>query len=235
MRQRPAILASRSAEYDRAGMARRPEPSVVIDRLPQPTVIAAALAAAIAVLGVAGAIVGTDAFQDEGSIADRLFNLVNEKTIPTFFSGALLAAGGLCALLAAQSRLYGLHRTWLAFAALLLLMALDEVIQIHERIETWTGIDWQQPYAVVLVVAAVVWWRLLRVVDRDSRAMLIGGAVAWVIAFALEDIQYDSNDDRVSGFGAMAISEEILEMIGSTLFLLAVVVALDRIRPRERQ
>ena len=202
------------------------EPVALIERLPEPPQIAIALGIVIVLLGIAGTLVGTDAYQGEGSIWDRLFNLVNEKTIPAFFSGAVLVAGGLVSLVAARARLYGAHRLWIAFGALLLLMSADEVIQIHERIETWTGIDWQQPYAFVALGAAFIWFKMLRLMEPGPRLMLIIGAVCWAISFGLEDAQYDSNDERVSGFTPMAISEELLEMAGSSLFLLALVVAL---------
>ena len=202
------------------------EPVALIERLPEPPQIAIALGIVIVLLGIAGTLVGTDAYQGEGSIWDRLFNLVNEKTIPAFFSGAVLVAGGLVSLVAARARLYGAHRLWIAFGALLLLMSADEVIQIHERIETWTGIDWQQPYAVVALGAAFIWFKMLRLMEPGPRLMLIVGAVCWAISFGLEDAQYDSSDHRASGFTPMAISEELLEMAGSSLFLLALVVAL---------
>jgi hypothetical protein len=202
------------------------EPSSLVERLPEPGEIAVALGIAIVLLGIAGAVVGTDAYQGEGSLADRAFNLVNEKTVPTFFSGAILLAGGLCSLLAARVRLYGMHRLWIAFGALLIFMSADEVVQIHEKVETWTGVDWEQPYAFVAIGAAVVWFKILRRVERLPRLLLIYGAIGWGLSFVLEDAEYDSNDDRVSGFTTMAISEEVLEMAGSSLFLLALVIAL---------
>lgn len=202
------------------------EPNSLVARLPEPGEIAIVLGIAIVLLGIAGTVVGTDAYQGEGSIWDRLFNLVNEKTIPTFFSGAVLVAGSLVSLLAARVRLYGAHRVWIAFGALLLLMSADEVIQIHEKVETWTGVDWQQPYAIVALGAAFIWFKMLRLMEPGPRLMLIMGAVCWAISFGLEDAQYDSQDHRVSGFTPMAISEELLEMAGSSLFLLALVVAL---------
>ncbi len=44
-----------------------------------------------------------------GRSGTGMFNLVNEKTIPAFFSGAVLVAGGLVSLVAARVRLYGMH------------------------------------------------------------------------------------------------------------------------------
>ena len=213
-------------ESRRDAVARLLEPAALVEQLPEPRSIAIWLGIVIALLGVAGALVGTDSFQGEGSTWDRLFNLVNEKTIPTFFSGAVLLAGGVCSLIAARVRLYGERGLWIAFGALLVLMSADEVVQIHERIETWTGVDWEQPYAFVALGAAVIWLKILRRVDPLPRALLIIGAICWAISFGLEDAEYDSSDDRVEGFAALAISEEVLEMIGSTLFLLALVIAL---------
>ena len=213
-------------ESRRDAVARLLEPAALVEQIPEPRSIAIWLGIVIALLGVAGALVGTGAYQGEGSTWDRLFNLVNEKTIPTFFSGALLLAGGLCSLIAARVRLHGERGLWIAFGALLVLMSADEVVQIHERIETWTGVDWEQPYAVVALGAAVIWFKILRRVDPLPRALLIIGAICWAISFGLEDAEYDSADDRVSAFTTLAISEEVLEMIGSTLFLLALVIAL---------
>ena len=213
-------------ESRREAIERLLEPNSLVARLPEPGEIAIALGIAIELLGIAGAVVGTDAYQGEGSIWDRLFNLVNEKTIPAFFSGAVLVAGGLVALIAARVRLYGRHGLWIAFGALLFFMSTDEVVQIHEKVETWTGIDWQQPYAVVALGAAVIWFKMLRVMEPGPRLLLILGAVAWAIAFALEDAQYDSQDHRVAAFTPEAISEELLEMAGSSLFMIALVVAL---------
>ncbi len=171
-------------------------------------------------------IVGTDSFQDEGPLADRLFNLVNEKTIPAFFSGAILVAGGLVSLLAARARLYGKHRLWIGFGALLILMSADEVVQFHERLESWTGVDWELLYLVVVVGAAYIWLKMLQVMDPGPRLMMIGGAVCWAASYGLEDAEYDSNDERAEWFTPLGISEELLEMAGSSLFLIALVVAL---------
>ena len=177
-------------------------------------------------LGIAGAAVGTDAYQGEGSIWDRLFSLVNEKTIPAFFSGAINFCGGLCALVAARARVYGMHRMWIAFGGLLLFMAADEVFQIHEHVETATGVDWEQPYAVIALGAAVVWFNILRRMEPFPRWLMVGGAIGWMISFGLEDAEYNSADQRAAGFTTMSIIEELAEMVGSSLWLVAIVIAL---------
>jgi hypothetical protein len=207
----------------------------VVERLPDVRLIAAGIGVVIVIFGVAGTIVGTGATPGKGVHSHSPFHLINERTIPAFFSAALLAAGGAAAYVAGSWRVSGARTEWLIFGFVLFLMGLDEVGQLHEKVEKWTGTDWQTVYLPVFLGAAVVWWRLMRVIDRDLRVLLAGGAVAWAISQALEFLQYDSQDRRVAGFEPMAITEEMLEMVGSTLFLLAIVVALRRsLEPRAR-
>jgi len=198
----------------------------MIARLPHPRSIAIVAAVVIVAFAIAGTIVGT---YTSGSP----FNLVNEKTIPAFFSGAVLGCVGLCALLAAHCRIAAKPIYWVAFALLMLVMSFDEVAGLHEKIEHWSGIDWQTVYAPVFVVAAVVWWMLLSRLERLPRAMLLAGAAAWAVAQVLEYFEYDSADQPVRGFSAMVIVEETLETTGSVLFLLAVVITLRATLPSE--
>jgi hypothetical protein len=204
------------------------EPNAVVARLPEAREFAIALGIGIALMGIAGVIVGTDTYQGEGSLADRMFNLANEKTVPTFFSGAILLAGGLCSLLAGRLRVYGTRGWWIGFGAFLIFMSTDEVVQIHEKVETWTGIDWEKPYAFVALGAGVVWFNLVHRMENQLRLLMVGGAIGWAISFGLEDAEYDSLDHRVSGFTAMNTVEELAEMAGSSLWLIAIVIALKR-------
>jgi len=208
------------------------EPKTLVRRLPDPREFAIALGVGIVLMGIAGTIVGTDAYQGEGSLADRMFNLANEKTVPSFYSGAILLVGGLCSLLAARLRVYGTRGWWIGFGAFLIFMSADEVVQIHERIETWSGVDWEKPYAFVALGAAVVWFNLVRRMENHLRLFMVGGAMGWMISFGLEDAEYDSMDHRVAGFTAMDTIEELAEMAGSSLWLIAIVIALKRHQQR---
>lgn len=208
------------------------EPNTLAARLPEPRDFAIALGIGIVLMGIAGLIVGTDTYQGEGSLADRMFNLANEKTVPTFFSGGILLAGGLCALNAGRLRVYGTRGWWFGFGAFLIFMSADEVIQIHEKVETWTGIDWEEPYAFVALGAAVVWFNLVRRMENQLRILMVCGAIGWMISFGLEDAEYNSLDHRVSGFTAMNTVEELAEMAGSSLWLIAIVIAMKRHQQR---
>ena len=109
---------------------------------------------------------------------------------------------------------------------------MDEVAQLHEKVEKYSDIDFQTAYIPVFAVAAWIWWRLIRAVEGVPRALLVGGAAAWAASQFLELVQYGDGDERVELFEPMAITEEVLEMIGSTMFLLAVVILLRATRER---
>lgn len=185
------------------------------------------LAVAILLFGVGGVV--TQSLGGVGFGPKRLFNLDEEVNAPAAFStGLLLVAGGL-ALVAASGRAtpgprgrvaIG-RRSALAFSALFVLMAVDEGAQAHESLERLTGVDWQILYAPVMLGAAVVWLIVVRQLsgERRARSLLIGGAAAWGLAQTFEALQW--NGDEVIAW--MIIPEEMLEMVGSTLFILSFV------------
>lgn len=180
-----------------------------------------ALLAAVLAFGVLHslAVVVTDALD--------VFRLERELVPPAFFSAALLAAGGATFLVAAATK--RLAATASMFGALLVLMAFDEVLRFHELLEQASGVDWQVLYAPVFLlggIAALLVLRELRA-DRPPTVLLCAGAAAWVVSQVLEAVQWDG-DTRVTGYGAMMPIEELLEMSGSALFLLAGVFVLER-------
>jgi hypothetical protein len=157
-------------------------------------------------------------------------NLDSEASIATGFSAALLWAASLCWLLVAvtaQPRLLA-HRIWWPVLALL---ALDEGYAFHERLERWSGIDWQVLYLPILTVASLAWLGVLRRhwPQRDTRALLGAGAAAWGGALLLELIQnWGGSPVRAAIYDPAMITEEALEMIGSTTLLLAAILVLRR-------
>jgi hypothetical protein len=181
---------------------------------PAPRVLAAALAACIAVLGVAGAVVGAEP-------TESWFSLENEFTAPAYFSAALLLAAAACGWFAGRQPDDRTRLAWLCLGVLWLAMGVDEVAGVHERLERHLGVDWQLLYMPVAAAGGVAWLVAVRGSDRAVRLLLAGGAAAWVAAQTLEFLQWDSSDHRVAAFEPMMIAEETLEMIGSALFLLA--------------
>jgi len=160
----------------------------------------------------------------------ELANLDSEASVATGFSAALLWIAAVCWLLVAvttQPRLLA-HRIWWAVLALL---ALDEGYAFHERLERWSRIDWQVLYLPVLTVASLAWLGVVRRhwPQRDARVLLGAGAAAWGGALLLELIQnWGGAPVSAAIYDPAMITEETLEMIGSTTLLIAAILVLRR-------
>lgn len=169
-----------------------------------------------------------------------LANLDSELSIATYFSATLLwisAAAWLLVALTAQPRSRSLWTWWVILAWL----ALDEGAAIHERVEKWSGIDWQVLYIPILAVAAVAWWGVVRRYGNQEpvHRLVIAGAVCWAAALALELAQHWGGEPAPAIiYNPTMITEEVLEMAGATVFVIAAVLALRLIGARaspERQ
>lgn len=200
--------------------------SVAAARWPAPRRLAAAIAAAIALLAAAG--IAHVVVDPPDAKPWTLFSLETELTLPAAFSAALLVGGGACALLAARRRAYGIDLSWYLFAALLIAMGVDEAAYLHERLESATGVDWQLLYAPVALVCGAAWLRVTYALRglRPAQLLMVFGAGAWLAAQVLENVQWGADGEKVAGYSTMMVIEEILEMSGSALFLLAVYTAL---------
>lgn len=105
-------------------------------------------------------------------------------------------------------------------------MGIDELATIHERLQDWAGVDWQLLYLPVIALGAAFWLRLFAAfsITPIARAMWVGGAGAWVIAQVLERFEFNSQGE-VNGLTAeLILAEEVGEMIGSSLLLLAILI-----------
>jgi hypothetical protein len=158
--------------------------------------------------------------------------LDNEDTFPAAYSGALLMAAAVLAILVASELSRGRFRSfWIGMGAVFAFMALDEVWTIHESLEGWTGADWQLfylPIAVGAGVLVVVAFRDLAAY-RSAAALFVAGGTAWLAAQVLEDLQWAGDVLEHQG---MIVPEEVLELIGSTLFGLSALVVLRRVVAR---
>lgn len=196
-----------------------------MERLPRPVHVALAVTAAIGVLAALGAV--QLAGPDGGMPA---VDLDREHNVPSAFSALLLVgAAGLAWLLAMGERAggRGAGTAWLLLTALFAFMGLDEGLALHERVSApVTGMSWQVFYAPLALVAMAGWAVCLRrLPGRDARAMWVGGAGAWLASQLIEAIQWDG---RELVYAWTFVPEEALEMTGSLLFGLAMLVALRR-------
>jgi len=192
--------------------------------------VAIVLAASIAALGLMGAIYSATgsppAFDLSGEQHfDR--GLVAGVNIPALFSGAVLfVTAGLAIGVGGSER-----RPWAILGAFLAFMGIDEVMKIHENLESSTGVDWQVLYLPLIAVGGVCWLIALRRMwtHHSERLLWLGGAAAWGIAQMLELVVNAGSGAWAPLGGEMAWVEEVLEMAGSSMFLLALYLVWRRL------
>jgi hypothetical protein len=154
-------------------------------------------------------------------LVQSAFNPDGELRIPALYSGMLL-------LLAAATALLSRHRgiSFLLLAAGLAAMALDEVAQVHERLEARSGLDWQLIYIPAFFVALAVVVGVVRRMRRDAPGavpVLAAGAACWVVSQLLEAVQWDG-DVKQPGYDYMMFVEEVLEMLGTVGFIVSLLM-----------
>ena len=182
-------------------------------------------AAGIVVLGMIGILHTT------GVIDVPLLDLDDEYNVPSVYSAVLLSCAAAAALLYGAVRVDDGPQMWPAvlLAVLFAFLAADEFGQIHERLETATGVDFMVLYAPLVLICGIAWLLVLRRLWHRvvPRLLFIGGAAAWSVAQLLEDLQWhDDIGDGVhaDGYNVMMIFEELLELEGSWMFCLALLM-----------
>jgi hypothetical protein len=163
------------------------------------------------------------------------FYLDREGVLPAQFSAAILIAAGVLLILARNVLAYSSRRTWLLLGLFLLFMSLDEWRVIHENLEKSIGVDWQLLYIPIVIPAGIAWCVVLRDLWRNlpgAAVVFASGAVCWVVAQALEDVQWGEGDILIHP--GLVPPEEMLEMGGSALFAIAALMAIRAGRGRAR-
>lgn len=167
-----------------------------------------------------------------------IFNLDGERTVPAVVSGGFLFLAAVLALAVAQTGDWekAERRALWLIAAFFTFMGIDEGVLIHERIGGVFHLRWQIPYIPVAAVGFVLWLQVLRALSANTLAVRIwiAGAATWVVAQACEIAQsafapqHEAADGTILPLhGAIdlhfviTIMEELAEMSGSALFMLA--------------
>lgn len=179
--------------------------------------LALAVAALIALLGALGV---EHALARHGGPWVRMpvFGLDNEGSVPAVFSGLLLLGAAL-----ASREARAVHAAALTgLGAVFAFMAVDEVLAVHEHLESVVGEQWQVVYLPLMAVAGGLWLVVLRELRGRAQALFVGGAAAWVVAQLIEHFQ---RDGAVLVHRWTILPEELLEMTGSALFMFALLVA----------
>lgn len=179
------------------------------------------------------------------------FGVSGEGKLPTFYSGlTLLAAAALLGLIAAHERQRGgrFNRHWAALALIFILMAMDEMVSIHElstgTLRLHLGITggplyhaWVVPAVVFLVFMAAAYFRFLLALPGRSRTLfLIAGAlyVGGALGMEMAGGAYLAARGQDLTYGVLASLEEVLEMAGIVVFLYGLMDHLERHAPASR-
>lgn len=148
------------------------------------------------------------------------FDLDSELTAAAFVSGAALALAGACCLWAASRTVGGAPMVVLGVG--LLAMSADEVLRLHEQLESRAQVDWQvlySPVAVCFLVAFVLVARRRRG-ERWFLGPWVAGAGFWLLAQTLEAVQWDGAVRR-DHYVVLMITEELGELLGTGCFAVA--------------
>ena len=178
------------------------------------------LACFAVVFGILGAIV----YPGGGDL--RAFDLNKEQTFPATFSGVLLLAAGGLALLngLVRSGSASGRRWWIVLALVFAFLGLDEIAALHEAVQDRVHVWGQAVLAPVVFVGMYAWWVTLKRLWAEPPAggLFLLGAAAWIVS---QGIDAALNEH----WGWTIVPEELIEMLGSALFGLALLVALRRL------
>lgn len=170
------------------------------------------------------------------------FDLSGDSTIPTWFSSALLF---LCAFFLFLTYIIKVRHVdkykyyWLGLASIFLLFSVDEVATIHEKVgeklssqflgET-TGLlyyGWIVFGSIFVGLLALIYFRFFKRLPRKTTVMMVGAlAIFFIGALGVEAFngQYSEIHDSWSlGYALGTAVEESFEMVGTTLFLRAII------------
>jgi hypothetical protein len=169
----------------------------------------------------------------------RLFDINSEANVPSWFSSLLLGGGALLAgLLAAMVRRTGGRDTgyWAGLAAVLLLLSLDEVAALHERLRGPAAaalgdaargplrVAWVVPGVLLALVVGVAFAGFVARLPGGTRRLVVAAAALYVTAAvgveAISGMVLEAQGDRAL-YLLVTAAEEGLEMSGGVLFLYA--------------
>ena len=160
----------------------------------------------------------------------ELFHLDEEDSFPTWYSAiALLGAALLLGVVAARKR----HqqdrwtRHWIGLAAGFLLLSMDEIVGLHETLNTETDFSWTLVGAPVALLVFAIYLPFLRALpDRFRSRLLIAGMTFLTGALVVEYAQTPLSDAGLIdslGYNLAVVPEEALEMLGVVILIHALI------------
>lgn len=176
-----------------------------------------------------------------------LFSLTEEKNFPTWWSSFLLATcsivlGTIAAMKSRSTGEFGRH--WTVLAAIFCYLSIDEFVEIHEWLSVLPGLGhlhgifyygWVIPAAFVVAAFALSYSRFLFHLPMSTRvkvalagALYVGGALGVELVLGLWTETHDELNFVWTMIGAV---EESMEIMGSSLFLYALLEYIGRTTP----
>ncbi len=218
-----------------------------------PRLVTRLLLGVVTVLAVSGFAVVTAAYGLESAAvpADgrirKLLDLDSEVNLPTWYQATMLALCAVVLLVIAGNQLREsggrAAAPWAGLGALFGYLSLDEQISLHELamppLRAALGITdgilyyaWVVPGAAILVALAVVYIPFLRRLDAATRHRFVGAGALYVGgAFGLELLGgafAGARGETDYAVKVIATVEETLEMVGTVLFLRALLLYVSR-------
>jgi hypothetical protein len=192
--------------------------------------------ALVTVAGVAVEVLKATAGWSGREGAVPLFSLSYEQNVPTWYAAALLLANALLlAIAAAEARARGgpFVGHWWGACVAMVYISLDEVVEIHEAASKWFSFGgvlyfgWVIPAAAVLVVLGLLYLPFVRALPPAMRRRSVIAGVVYVGGALGMELPLGWWADRAGTdnlpYALLDAVEESLELLGLTLFLLALV------------
>lgn len=193
------------------------------------------------VAGIFHTVVGNSLSQE----VYRFFNIGADQNLPTLFATIqwLLASAVSWYIAFSLSKTKKHFRGWFAISLISMFIAADEYLMLHElTIEpvralipdySFLWFAWVIPYGILtLVLAAVLSGFMFSLPGRTMTLLFIAGVIFVTGALGFEmlgAVQVASDNDASITYAALYTCEEVLEMIGVSIFIYALLDYISRV------
>jgi hypothetical protein len=175
---------------------------------------------AIGIVIALGAMLGLATLYHADVLSLQSFDLRSQQGVNTFASTTLfLTAGGLALL---RGRLS--DDPWYAWTLLggaFVAMTAIELLALHQEIGDATGVRGQFVLFPVVIAAGLAWLACARLAGGPIRPLLVAGAALWAASQAIDVTSPEGY------FHWRVLPEETLELLGTTLFVTALLLAVQ--------
>jgi hypothetical protein len=152
--------------------------------------------------------------------------LDSEWTVASIVSGGILLAAAVCAgaLAVVLCRRRRIEWPVAGLGLFFAYMAVDELFELHERLDVWFGPAGVVLFAPILLTGFVLWCLTRQRLDGISRHLFTLAAATWVGSQMLELVANPPAGAGV-GRGLFVYPEEVGEAAGSAMFVIAIAIA----------